>query len=46
MALIRQQCEHCGAEEFALYYDDELHGFRVQCARCDRVVPEASETEI
>jgi len=35
--LVRVQCGHCGAGEFAIYYDPAAQGCHTECEACGTV---------
>jgi len=36
-ALMKVECDHCGCEEFVIYYDPISQGYHVECASCGTV---------
>jgi hypothetical protein len=32
--LVRLECDHCGNDEFAVYYDPTAQGTHVECTMC------------
>ena len=35
--LVRAQCEHCGNETFAIYFDPTAQAYHTECAECGTV---------
>lgn len=36
-ALVSIECNHCGFNEFAVYYDPNSQGYHVECDSCGTV---------